>query len=220
MFANQKVLALSVSVVLAPCMAAAQDWDGLYGGVTLGYTSHSATHTFDNGAPSGKSNPKGGLYGGFFGYAVQNGNTVYGGELDFEGSNASGDYINATGSTSGGRAELNWQGSIRAVVGMAGAIGGNPALYYMTAGYARGDFDFYGGPSASYLTNTYSEQMNGWTAGFGVDTRLGGNMTLRTEYRYTDYGTASGMLNPGFPGVTMPVDVRQHAIRVGVRMDF
>ena len=217
---NVKKLALSVSVAVTPCLASAQNWDGLYGGVTLGYASHDATHSFSNGAPTGSSDPDGALYGGFVGYAAQSGQMVYGAELDFEGSSASGSFTNTTGATSGGRVEQNWQGSIRGVLGYAGNLGPNPALFYATAGWAYGDFDFQGGPASAFVNNRYSDSLDGWTVGLGMDMRLANNWSLRTEYRYTDFGTANGTLAPSFPGVSMPVSVEQHAVRIGLRMDF
>ena len=220
MTTNLKKIALSASVALMPSVAVAQDWDGLYGGMTLGYVAHDATHSFSNLAPSGDSDPDGLLYGGFLGYALQNGQMVYGGELDFEGSTASGSYTNLTGATSGGRAEQNWQGSVRAVLGFAGNLGPNPALFYATAGWAYGDFDFQGGPAAGFAGNEYSDTLDGWTVGLGIDTRLVNDWSLRTEYRYTDYGNANGNLAPAFPAVTMPVSVAQHAVKIGIRKDF
>ncbi len=214
-----KYLVLSASLAVAPCMASAQDWDGLYGGLTAGYVNHDAKHRFSNAAPSGDSSPDGALYGGFAGYAFQSGQMVYGAEADFEGSTASGSYTNLTGATSGGRSELNWQGSVRAVVGYAGNLGSNPALFYATGGYAYGDFDFRGGPSG-FATNSYSDKLDGWTIGAGIDTRLASNLSLRTEYRYTDYGRSNGTLAPAFPAVNMPVKVTQHAVRIGLRYDF
>lgn len=216
---NPKYLFLSASIAVAPSLASAQDWDGLYGGLTLGYANHDATHSYNNGAPSGDSSPDGALYGGFVGYSFQSGRTVYGAEMDFEGSSASGSYTNLTGATSGGRTDLNWQGTVRAVLGVAGNLGSYPALFYATAGYAYGDFDFQGGSSAA-PTNAYSDKLDGWTIGAGIDTRLANNVSLRTEYRYTDYGTSSGTLAPAFPAVTMPVKVEQHAVRIGVRWEF
>ena len=215
-----RLLGTCAVVVITSTCAFAQDWSGFYGGATIGYTSHDTTHTFSNGAPTGSSDPDGGLLGGFLGYAFQSGQTVYGAELDIEASNASGTFANLTGPTSGGKAELNWQGSIRGVLGFAGNIGPNPALFYGTLGWASGDFDFYGGPAAAFAGNRYSKTLDGWTAGVGIDTRFSNNLSLRTEYRYTDYGTARGTLAPGFPAVTMPVSVEQHAVRIGIRMDF
>ncbi|MDA3858631.1 MAG: porin family protein [Roseovarius sp.] len=214
-----KQMVLSVSIAVAPCLATAQDWSGLYGGVTAGYAALDAKHRFSNLAPSGNSNPDGALLGGFAGYSIQSGQMVYGAEVDFEGSTASGRYTNLTGATSSGKAELNWQGSVRAVLGYAGNLGTSPALFYATGGYAYGDFDFSGGPSAA-ANNKYSDKLDGWTIGAGIDTRIANNLSLRTEYRYTDYGKSNGTLAPGFPGVTMPVKVEEHAVRIGLRMDF
>ncbi len=217
---NVRMMALSASIVVAPGLASAQNWDGVYGGLTLGYVSHDATHTFSNGAPSGSSDPDGALYGGFVGYAYQTGQTVFGAELDLEGSSASGSFTNMSGSTSGGKAELNWQGSIRGVLGYAGNLGPNPALFYATAGWAYGDFDFRGGPASAFLGNKYSDSLDGWTVGLGIDTRLASNWSWRAEYRYTDFGKANGTLAPAFPSVNMPVSVKQHAVRIGLRRDF
>lgn len=208
-------------VVLAPAPAPVTDWSGLYGGLTVGYAMGSASHSFSNGAPADDSDPDGLLLGGFLGYAVQSGNIVWGGEVDIDFSDYSGSYVNTTGSTSQGVIDGNWQGSVRGVVGIAGDLGARPALYYATAGWAVGEFDFLGGPSTPVPPGGgYSERMNGWTAGLGVDVRLSDSTSMRVEYRYTDFGTASGNLGPTFGGVTMPVDVTQHALRVGVRMQF
>lgn len=206
-------------LALAPVAANAQDWSGFYGGLTLGYADHETTHSFTNGAPSGSSDPDGALFGAFAGYALQSGNTVYGVEMDVETADVSGSYANPAGVTSAGSADLNWQGSIRGVLGYAGAMFNNPTLFYGTLGYAYGDFDFTGGPVAGPF-GTYSDELDGWTVGVGLDSRISARTSVRVEYRYTDYGTARGALAPAFPAVAMPVSVEQHAIRVGLRMDF
>lgn len=207
-------------VAVVPCVGVAQDWDGLYGGLTLGYGFHDTSHSFSNLAPGLNTDPDGLLYGAFLGYAIQNGQTVFGAEVDFEGSTASGTDVNVTGATSGAKMEQNWQGSIRAVLGIAANLGPNPALYYGTVGWAFADYDFNGGPSTGFLANSYSDSLDGWTIGVGVDTRFATDWALRAEYRCTDYGKANGQLAPGFPAVSMPVSVKQHALRVGLRKDF
>ncbi|MDU8925887.1 outer membrane beta-barrel protein [Alisedimentitalea sp. MJ-SS2] len=219
---NLKSLLITTTAILAlPVAVAAQDWSGLYGGITLGYGLGDANHSFSNLAPSGNSSPDGILIGGFMGYAVQNGNTVWGGEIDLEMSSLEGSFVNTTGATSQGVVQGNWQGSLRGVLGYAGALGNKPTLYYATAGWAVGDFDFLGGPSVPVPPGGgYNERLNGWTAGFGMDMELAPNTVMRAEYRYTDFGTANGALAPTFPGVTMPVDVTQHALRVGIRFNF
>lgn len=214
-----KILLATAALSLTPALGMAQDWDGPYGGLTFGYTFGDAEHSFSNLAPSDNSNPKGVMVGGFLGYTFQSGNMVYGGEIDADLNNATGSYINTTGATSGGTAEGVWQASVRGVVGVAGQFVSKPALYYVTAGWATGRFDFMGGPSVA-ATNAYSDTLNGWTAGVGVDWRTNAKTAVRFEYRYTDFGTANGALNPAFPAVTMPVDVSQHVVRLGVRIDF
>lgn len=211
-------LAATAAIAALPAVAAAQDWDGFYGGLTLGYTTHDATHSFSNGALGGGSDPDGVLYGGFAGYAFQSGSTVYGAEIGLEGSNASGTYASIGSS---GKSELNWQGTVRGVLGYATALGTRPALFYGALGYSYGDFDFRGGPPpAGFVGNGYSDELDGWTVAVGLDTRVSAMTSLRVEYAYTDYGTARGNLVPGFPGVIMPVSVEQHALRVGLRMDL
>lgn len=220
MHTNFGYIIASAVLATTPVCVSAQDWDGLYGGVTLGYVSHDTTHTFSNGVPTLSTDPDGALYGAFLGYSFQTGQTVFGGEIDFEGSSASGTDVSFVGATSGARMEQNWQGSVRAILGFAGNLGPNPALFYGTLGWAYADYDFNGGPAAAFAANGYSDSLDGWTVGLGIDTRFSNNLSLRTEYRYTDYGSANGPLAPGFPAVTMPVSVTQHAVRVGLRYDF
>ncbi len=218
---NVRPLAIAAALC-APQIVAAQDWSGLYGGGTIGYVSHDARHSFQTPfpVPSDDSSPDGAIYGGFVGYGVQSGQLVFGAEIDFEGSNASGSFENNTGFTSAGRSELNWQGSIRAILGLATSLGSKPTLFYGTLGWAYGDFDFNGGPSGAGNSGGYGDTLDGMTIGLGMDARLAAKTSMRFEYRYTDYGSASGDLAPANPGVVMPVSVEQHAFRVGLRLDF
>lgn len=197
----------------APYIAA--EWTGLYIGLQSGYVWGSARHSFSNGAPTDNSDPDGYIYGGHIGYNLQSGAFVYGIEADFEGGDASGRFQNLTGGTSAGSVDMNWQGSLRARLGVVhGSM-----MFYATGGWAFGDFDFGGGPAGPICCG-YSETLNGWTIGAGAEWKLTSNITARLEYRYTDFGSASSGLAPAFPGVVMPVELDTHAIRSGITLKF
>lgn len=191
-------------------------WSGFYVGLQGGYLWGDARHSFSNGAPSDNSDPDGFIGGGHIGFNLQSGGIVYGIEADFEGGDVSGGFTNVTGATSVGTVDLNWQGSVRARLGLAH----DRTLFYVTAGWAFGDFDFGGGPAPGPACCGYSETLNGWTVGGGIEWALSKNLTTRFEYRYTDYGRASGGLAPVFGGVTMPVELETHAIRAGLSYKF
>jgi outer membrane immunogenic protein len=91
---------------------------------------------------------------------------------------------------------------------------------YVTGGWAFGDFDFNGGSPAAGFASGFSETRHGWTIGTGGEFAISNNMTMRLEYRYTDFGNASGNLAPALPGVRMPVDLDTHAIRAGISYKF
>jgi outer membrane immunogenic protein len=217
------VLALSAApafaadaVVSETTPLAVYDWSGLYVGLQGGYLKGEASHSFSNGAPSDDSDPDGFIGGVHAGYNWQSGTFVYGVEGDFEGGDVKGSYDHPAGGSSVGTSELNWQGSVRARLGYAF----DNALVYVTGGWAIADFDFGGGPSPLPASGGYSDTLNGWTVGVGGEWAFDRNWTARLEYRYTDFGQASGNLAPGFPGVEMPVDVRTHAVRIGFSYKF
>lgn len=206
---------------LPPAPAVIQDWSGAYAGASAGFGVGEATHSFSNGAPTGDSDPSGVLLGVFLGYVWQSGSVVYGAEIDILHSGYSGSFVDTTGFTSQGVIDANWQASLRGVLGHAGSFGQRPALYYLTAGLAVGDFDFRGGPPIPTPPGGgYSDQMNGWTAGVGMDIAVAENAALRVEYRYTDFGETSGFLSPNYPAVSMPVEVNQRSLHIGYRIRF
>ena len=188
-------------------------WTGVYVGAQVGYMWGKADHSYSDWAPSGNSDSNGWIGGVHTGYNMQAGNVVYGIEADFEGGNISGNFTNLTGLTSSGSVDLNWQGSLRARVGYATG----KALLYVTGGWAFGDFDFNGGRPAVGFASSYSETRHGWTIGTGGEFAISNNVTMRLEYRYTDFGKASGNL---FSGVRMPVDLDTHAVRAGISYKF
>ncbi len=230
-FASAGVLALGVCAASAsaadlggphgslkdgPAPYIATQWTGFYAGLQSGYVWGDARHSFDNGAPSDNSDPDGFIVGGHVGYNLQSGSTVFGIEADLEGGNVSGSFTNITGMSSHGSVDMDWQGSVRARLGFVH----HGALFYATGGWAFGRFDFGGGPAGDPIPNGYTDTLHGWTIGAGAEWKLTNSITARVEYRYTDFGKASGGLAPNFASVTMPVELETHAIRSGISFKF
>jgi outer membrane immunogenic protein len=195
-------------------------WTGFYVGAQVGYEWAAADHKFrDVTLPGvtiggGDSEPSGFIGGGHVGYNWQTGQLVFGIEADFEGGSVNGDVLHfnplsPTGMTFA-EADLNWQGSVRGRLGYAV----DRTLFYFTGGWAFADFDFKGDVLRPACCS-FSETLNGWTVGGGVEYAFLPNFTVRAEYRYTDFGSTSGTLMPLMPTTRMPVDVTSQAIRLG-----
>lgn len=194
-------------------------WTGFYIGAQAGYEWGSAEHAFEVagvpvvGLPRGDSDPQGFIGGGHVGYNWQTGKVVFGIEADFEGGNVDGSFFRNDGiGTSTAKSSLNWQGSVRGRLGYAV----DRTLVYFTAGWAFADFDFRGDDLPPACCG-FSDTLNGWTVGGGLEHALAmmPNVSVRAEYRYTDFGDASGTLRQFDPDVRMPVDVTSHAVRLG-----
>ena len=170
------------------------------------------------GAPSGNSNPQGWLGGGYLGFNWQLNNVVLGLEGDFEGTDLNGSFRNNSGATSAGSADMNWDASIRGRLGLAF----DRSLLYVTGGVAFADYDFQGGPNfgSPIPCCGFSDTLTGWTVGAGFEQAWTGHLTTRIEYRYTDYGSASGGLPPFFPGVKMSTKNTTSVVRVGIGYKF
>ena len=199
-------------------------WTGCYVGAQIGYGWATANHSFDNGAPSDTSKPNGVVGGGLVGCNYQINTFVVGIEGDIEASDImGGEFANLTGGTSAGSSHMKWDGSVRGRLGYAM----DRSLFYVTGGWAFARFDLGGGPGSALFAGGglptccgYSANMNGWTLGGGWEYAFTNNLSGRIEYRYTDYGTASGTLGPLYPTVTMPVNVKTNVVRVGVSWKF
>lgn len=197
-------------------------WTGAYIGVQLGYAWGSADHSFADGVtgtpapvPYGDSSPDGFLGGVHVGYNHQINQLVLGVEADIEYSDIDGAYEDWTDGTSSGATEINWQGSVRARLGYAM----DRTLLYATGGVAFADVDYWGGPAGDQ-GNGYSDTRTGWTIGAGVEHAFTSNLTARLEYRYSDFGSVTGGLNPDYSDVDMTTDLDTHAVRVGISYKF
>lgn len=211
--------AADLTVVTAEPMPAAATpfaWSGVYFGAQAGYGWGTTEHSFSNGAPSGTSDLGGPVGGVYAGYNAQLGGLVLGVEGDIGLDDVIGDYRNDKGFTSAGSARLEWDASLRA---RFGASFGR-SLLYATGGVAFAGYEFKGGPNFNRVCCGYSDTLTGWTVGAGVEHAVTAHLITRLEYRYTDYGTATGALDPAFPSVKMRTESSTSVVRAGLAYKF
>jgi outer membrane immunogenic protein len=204
-------------------------WTGFYVGGQFGYAmgvSRSASYNTATGAslssPSAAMN--GDLGGAHIGYLFSaqsfpvltnifggNGNagtsTVMGIEGDVDGTSAAATYPLLTHNVTNS-AQENVQGSIRGRLGVAFG----PTLVYGTGGIAIGDIsstfrNATGGSDSADHTKA------GYTVGGGVEYAFLGNLSVRAEYRFTDFGSVTDSLVNSTAG-TVTVSHKQTDSRV------
>lgn len=204
-------------------------WSGFYAGADVGYAWMRDSLTQNDGSAiafTSRPQPKGALGGVFAGYQMQSGNLVYGVESDVELSGLKGSSTNHYGTEDYYHSvKTNVRGSLRARLGYAFG----PALIYATGGVAAASFktsqtnlDYPADGSHSGKTTRF-----GWTLGAGVEYKLTSAWSLRTEYRYTDFGSfnrlsdgnrgGGGGLNIGS---TANHKVSDQAVRIGIAYSF
>ena len=123
------------------------------------------------------------VYGGAIGYDWQHGNMVFGVEGEITGSTIK-DEINRG-------ADYSLSGSIGRDLYAGGRVG--LAVGAGTLLYAKGGYTNVGGRFAlrSPLLNYDGEgNEGGWRVGAGAEVRLAGKTYLKSEYRYSDYGSS------------------------------
>lgn len=206
-------------------------WGGGYAGINLGYSGDKAKHPlsvtdgpdFYSGSLDITSS---GFTGGIqAGWNFQNDGFVYGVEADFQTSNVEGktslNLAAPDGALSGEiGTKLKNFGTIRARVGHTVT---DRFIVYGTAGFAMGETE-----SSVRVTGLGSERVkkteNGWTAGIGAEYAFNDNMSLKTEYVYTDLGTANlysgDLFEAGGPSATLGRKFNFHTIRVGLNFHF
>lgn len=101
--------------------------------------------------------------------------------------------------------KTDWYGTIRGRVGYSSS----PSLFYVTGGGA-----FVNVENRRNAVRP-SETAGGWTAGWGIETMLGGNWTARSEYLYIDAGSQTVTL-----GTTHAFENRFHVFRKALNYRF
>ncbi len=127
-----------------------------------------------------------------FGYNFQAGNFVFGLEGSLAAANFDGrftaPFLPATGAWT---PNMNWLGTVTGKVGYSFG----QWLPYVKGGFAAADVGspLQGGPIGAFSQGT---ELNGWTAGVGVEYQFAPKWSLGLEYLYTDFGNpANGAPN-------------------------
>jgi outer membrane immunogenic protein len=159
-----KKIALALAALTVATPAFAQDvtpsFSGPYVGVIAGYDKLDINTT-------GVKNPTGLAYGVDLGYDYQAGNVVFGIE---------GEAAESTGNIKSGNVEIATAGRDLYVGGRVGFIVSN-TLLYTKVGYTNARVD----------TTAGSDNGDGIRFGGGAEYRLTPNVSLKAEYRYSNY---------------------------------
>lgn len=174
-------------------------WTGLYIGGQVGYefghsTAAVTASATGNGLTANGASPSGVIGGGHIGYLFSTQSLpfmgggllgtggVFGIEGDVDGAHYNSTY--ALGALND-YTRQNIQGSVRGRLGIAA----DRALFYATGGVAFGDLGNTYVNTLNGLSDSISHTRVGYTVGGGVEYAVTNNVSVRVEYRYTDFGT-------------------------------
>ena len=211
--------------VVAPIVETASDWQGAYGGLTLGYAFSGEdevgfTDSTGTAGDLGKLELNGVNGGLRVGYRWQRGNWVFGPELGYEAGNIEdsvsfGDDTVSTEVTSKVKNVL----ALRMKTGYAVRP---DLLVYGIAGIARADIEYKvdvdtAGTSASQ-NRDFKE--NGFVVGLGVEKQLTERMSLTGEYEYAQFGKTDRTFTIDGESATTEATPKYHNVKVGLNFKF
>jgi outer membrane immunogenic protein len=145
--------------------------------------------------------------GAQIGYNWQFGEIVIGGEADASWSGIAG-IRQSVGPGITTTESINWFGTVRGRVGWA--MG--EWMPYITGGWA------YANATRTTSVGLQSATMghSGWTAGAGVEWAFAPNWTVKAEYKYIDFGSATYV----FTGPDPVVNLTVHSAEIGLNYKF
>lgn len=212
--------------VVAPIVeTASSDWQGAYGGLTLGYAFNGKDEVGFSGSTGNEGDlgtlELNGVNGGLrVGYRWQRGNWVFGPELGYETGNIEdsisfGDSDSTTEVTSKVKNVL----ALRMKTGYAVRP---DLLVYGIAGIARADVEY----KAEVTSATASESQNrdfkknGFVVGMGVEKQLTERMSVTGEYEYAQFGKTDRTFTIGGESATTEATPKYHNVKVGLNFKF
>ena len=178
-------------------------WTGFYVGAHLGYGWSDVDWQETNPSFNGSHDGSGVLAGGQIGYNWQAGRFVYGVEGDLSSS-----WVDGGNGCCGH--SVNWLASVRGRAGITGFD--NRTLFYVTAGAAWADVDY-------FSNGSFSDTHFGWVAGAGIERSLTPNLSARVEYLYYDFDAAGAPAGAVAPA-SANFDPSMHTVRFGLNYKF
>lgn len=209
-----------------PALAApANPFAGFYVGVDAGYATSHAPFTFPQGANVAPTtlDPKGGTYGGYFGYNWAFGNVVAGLEADVSGVSGTDTNTFAGGGLTGqNTAKVDLTSTVRARLGYTVLPN---LLAYGTGGAAFGRASFTSNVQQAGVGNVLSANENltgvGWAAGGGLEWAVYGPILLRAEYLRLDFGNVgNSFFSPVSPIASGTAHLTTDVVRGGLAWKF
>ena len=193
--------------------SAGYDWSGFYAGAQLGYAWGGADAEDVTDGDSFAYDPSGWVGGLHLGHNWQWDAFVAGleGDVELAGVDDADEEDGVEVSS-----EADWQGSVRARLG--GSFGN--ILVYGTAGAAYSDINNGVASEATSATDSFDNGRWGWTAGAGLEVGMTQNISLRAEYRYSDFGTETVASDDAVPGDAFDFDESWHSLRLGASYNF
>ena len=200
-------------------------WTGIYAGVHGAYlvgqdtTKEYITANMFFVGLENTFHPSGFVGGIHVGANYQFGSIVAGIEADIEAGHVKGGFVDPPvppGNPGGrGQTEISLQGSIRARLGYAFG----PVMAYATGGIAAADITatYWNWPGVS---ESFRQTAIGYTIGGGLEYAFTSNLSVRAEYRFTEYGLMTNNSLVAFPGFSGTQEPHYHSTRLGISYRF
>jgi outer membrane immunogenic protein len=204
-------------------------WSGFYVGGNVGGGWANASSDFSTTGPvfGTANNNMAGIAGGVqAGYNWQQGPLLLGAEADFQFANIDGTIsancpagLCGVPVTASFEERVPWFGTVRGRIGYAQ----DTWLMYATAGYAYAKLETTASASAGGATASLSQDTmrNGWTAGGGIEVALTPRWSIKAEYLYMNFGSATmAWAVPGLPTLNEQNKLDMNVVRTGINYRF
>ncbi|QDV54181.1 outer membrane protein [Rosistilla oblonga] len=183
------------------------DWSGAYVGLQGGWSFLDPNPVAPNHVQEDSDGFSGGVHGGF---NRQRGKLVYGIELDYTLTDldATAPCFNPAFDCG---ASSDWNASVRGRFGIAF----DRLLLFGTAGFAFADYEGFTQLIATGVTYDDEKTLTGGTYGGGLEYAVSERLRVRSEYRYSNFGTEEMSYDS-----TYTVDPDLHSVIFGASFAF